>query len=115
MNRDFVVGMFKAIDARDWDWLAAHFHPQIVYERPGFAVLNGRDAVLDFYRSVRQIQGEHRITGVAVDPPFGAHWGKFVGAKKDGTPVEVDYADCYVFADGLLRHRRSYFFVALGI
>jgi ketosteroid isomerase-like protein len=115
MTKDFIVSMFRAIDSRDWDALATHFHPDIVYERPGFPVLEGRDAVVRFYRETRQIHGEHRASGLAVDEPYGAHWGRFVGAKKDGTPVDVEYADCYVFADGLLKHRRSYFFVALGI
>jgi ketosteroid isomerase-like protein len=115
MTKDFIGSMFRAIDARDWDRLATHFHPDIIYERPGFPVLQGRDAVLGFYREVRQIHGEHRTSAIAMDPPFGAVWGRFVGTKKDGSPVDVEYADCYVFADGLLKHRRSYFFVPLGI
>jgi ketosteroid isomerase-like protein len=115
MSRDFLASMFRAIDARDWDALGRHFHPNIRYERPGFPVLEGRDAVLQFYREVRQIHGEHRAEGMAVDGTFGAQWGRFVGTKKDGTPVDVQYADTYVFADGLLKHRKSYFFVALGI
>ncbi len=115
MTKDFIVSMFRAIDTRDWENLGRHFHPDIVYERPGFSVLTGRDAVVGFYRDVRQIHGEHRAEGMAVDGQFGAHWGRFVGAKKDGSPVDVQYSDCYVFADGLLKHRKSYFFVSLGI
>jgi ketosteroid isomerase-like protein len=115
MSRDFIVNMFRAIDNRDWEALGRHFHPEMVYLRPGFPVLEGREAVLKFYREVRQIQGEHRIEGSAVEGNFGAHWGRFVGAKKDGTPVEVEYSDTYVFQDGLLKHRKSFFFVPLGI
>ena len=115
MSRDFIISMFRAIDGRDWEALGRHFHPDMIYLRPGFPTLEGRDAVLRFYREVRQIQGEHRIEGVAVEGKFGAHWGRFVGAKKDGTPVDVEYSDTYVFDDGLLKHRKSYFFVPLGI
>ena len=115
MTRDFIVSMFRAIDTRDWEALGRHFHPEMIYERPGFPVLEGRDAVLRFYAETRQIQGEHRAEGIAVDGEFGAHWGRFVGAKKDGTPVDVRYSDTYVFADGMLKHRKSYFFVPLGI
>src|SRR5262245_46027372 len=115
VNRDFVVSMFRAIDNRDWDALATHFHPEMIYERPGFPVLEGRDAVMRFYRDVRRIHGEHRIEGVAVDGDFGAHWGRFVGTKNDGSPVDVQYADTYRFSDGLLKYRKSFFFVPLGI
>ena len=62
VNRDFVVTMFRAIDNRDWDALATHFHPEMVYERPGFPVLEGRDAVMRFYRE------EARRLGIRPSP-----------------------------------------------
>ena len=61
MTEEFVRSMFRGIDARDWDTLARHFHPALVYQRPGFPLLEGRDAVVRFYREVREIQGEHRL------------------------------------------------------
>jgi uncharacterized protein len=115
MTRDFIASMFRAVDAKDWEGVGRHFHPDIVYQRPGFPVLSGREAVVRFYRETRQIHGEHRAEGMAVDGEFGAAWGRFVGTKKDGSPVDVQYADCYVFADGLIKHRKSHFFVSLGV
>jgi ketosteroid isomerase-like protein len=111
MTEQFVRDMFTAIDSRDWEALGRHFHPDLVYERPGFPLLVGRDGVVEFYKTVRAIHGEHRIEVVVVDDRHGATWGRFVGSKKDGTPVDVQFADCYTWRDGLLGHRKSHFFL----
>jgi len=103
--------MFRVIDACDWDNLGRFFHPELVYERPGFPILEGRDANLHFYRQIRTIRGEHRFDAFAVAPETGASWGRFVGKAKDGTPLDVPFADCYRFKDGMLWRRKSFFFV----
>ena len=82
MNREFVIRMFETVDARDWERLADFFHPDLVYHRPGYAPLVGRDAVLHFYREVRVIgSGGHQLAAVVVDGDHGACWGRFVGAQ----------------------------------
>jgi len=111
MSRDFITSMFRAVDARDWTALGSHFHPDLRYERPGFPPLLGRDQVLQFYREVRAIHGAHQIEAIVIDGDAGASWGRFVGQKRDGAPVDIQYADCYRFRDGLLWRRKSYFFV----
>jgi ketosteroid isomerase-like protein len=111
MSRDFVTAMFRAVDARDWAALALHFHEDLRYDRPGFPPLMGRDRVLHFYREVRAIHGTHQIEAIVIDGEAGASWGRFVGTKTDGAPVDVQYADCYRFRDGLLWRRKSFFFV----
>jgi len=111
MTEQFVRSMFRAIDSRDWEALARHLHPEMVYARPGFDLLVGRDVIVHFYREIRVIQGEHRIEAIVVDGSHGATWGRFVGAKRDGSPVDVQYADCYTWRDGLLGHRKSHFYL----
>jgi ketosteroid isomerase-like protein len=71
----------------------------------------GREQVLHFYREIRAIHGSHQIEAIVVDGDHGASWGRFVGSKRDGTPVDLEYADCYGFRDGLLWRRKSFFFV----
>lgn len=111
MNHDFVRSMFRAIDLRDWAALASHLHSELRYDRPGFPPLIGREQVLHFYREIRAIQGSHAIEAVVIDGDHGASWGRFVGAKSDGTPLDLQYADCYGFRDGLLSRRKSFFYV----
>ena len=113
MTRADLEAMFRAVDASDWDTVARSFHPDLVYDRPGYAPIEGRDQNLRFYREVRTIRGEHRFEGFAIEPDAGACWGRFVGITKDGTPVDLQFADCYRFKDGLLWRRKSYFHVPL--
>ncbi len=111
MTRADLEAMFRAVDASEWDTMAEYFHPALVYERPGFPLLEGRDQNLRFYRETRTYRGEHRFECFAIEPDAGASWGRFVGTTKDGTPIDVQFADCYRFKDGLLWRRKSHFFV----
>ncbi|MBX3146858.1 MAG: nuclear transport factor 2 family protein [Gemmatimonadales bacterium] len=113
MTRADLEAMFRAIDATDWDALPPFFHPEMTYDRPGFPLLNGREAVLDFYRRIRAIRGEHRFEAFVIEGDAGASWGRFVGARTDGTPVDIAFADCYRFKDGAIWRRQSYFYVPL--
>lgn len=65
--------------------------------------------MLRFYREVRAIRGEHQFEGFAIQPDAGTCWGRLVGRKRDGTPVDLEFADCYRFEEGFLRQRQSYF------
>lgn len=113
MTADQLRAMFRAIDASDWDAMARFLHPEIAYDRPGFPLLDGRDAVLRFYRETRTIRGEHRFECFVVDGDAGACWGRFVGRTGDGAPLDVQFADCYRFRDGLLWRRKSHFYTPL--
>jgi ketosteroid isomerase-like protein len=103
--------MFAAVDRSDWDTLTRFYHPDVVYDRPGFDRLTGREEVIRFYRDVRSIQGVHSFDGFAIGPTSGACWGRFVGSTKAGEPVDVQFADCYSFRDGGIWRRKSFFFV----
>lgn len=113
MTRTDLEAMFRAVDAAEWDAVARYFHPDLRYDRPGFARLEGREQVLRFYREVRTNRGEHRFDGFAIEADAGACWGRFIGAKSDGTPLDFAFADCYRFKDGLLWQRKSFFYLPL--
>lgn len=114
MTRADLEAMFRVIDESDWDRLAPYFHPDLVYQRPGFPLLEGRDQVLRFYREVRAIRGVHQFEGFAIEPESGACWGRFVGQRTEGAPVDLQFADCYRFKDGLMWRRKSYFHVPVA-
>jgi ketosteroid isomerase-like protein len=103
--------MFQAIDARDWETLAGFFHPELVYERPGYESLVGAERVLRFYRDERIIaDGIHELDGIIIENGAGACWGSMRGTLKDGSDAYVRFADVYAFEGPTLRRRTSYFF-----
>ena len=114
MKRSDLETMFGAVDRCDWDTVARYFHPDMKYDRPGFPILDGKDEVVRFYRDVRSIRGQHLFEGFAIEPDTGACWGRFVGHRKDGAPLDLQFADTYLFKDGLLWRRKSYFYVPLA-
>lgn len=94
-----------------WDALAEIFHPEIVYERPGYGSLCGVARLLQFYQHERVIaSGRHSIEQIVIQDDHGACWGRFVGVAKDGTPADERFADVYTFEHGKIIARRSYFF-----
>ena len=111
MSSAIIRQLFEIVDARCWDDLVLVFHPDVVYERPGYDPLSGFGAVDDFYRNRRVLaRGSHIVEGIAVEGDKGAAWGRFVGAKHDDTPVDERWADVYTFDDNKIRTRRSHFF-----
>jgi ketosteroid isomerase-like protein len=111
MNSTQLGEMFESIDASDWQSLVNFYHPNIVYERPGYAPLVGLERVLQFYREERIIAaGRHHIDGMVVERDAGACWGRLRGTLRDGSATDEQFADVYSFEDGKIRTRRSYFF-----
>ncbi len=107
-----VHDLFSAIDARDFDRLREMCHPEIVYERPGYEAFSGMERLLRFYREERVIaSGRHRLTAVLADDAFAACWGRFVGKHRDGSDLDVEFADTYEIEDGRIRRRKSFFYV----
>jgi ketosteroid isomerase-like protein len=111
ISRGFVIEMFRHIDGRAWEGLRQFFHPEVVYERPGYPPIVGLDELLRFYREVRVIGGgEHQLASIVVGESAGACWGRFVGRHRDGTALDERFADCYTFEAGGIKTRASYFF-----
>ena len=106
-----IVDLFRAVDNSDWNGIAQIFHEEIIYERPGYRPFNGMSELLQFYQCERVIQcGTHYLDHVVVNGNYGACWGRFIGIKKDGSPIEELFADVYSFKDGKIGARRSHFF-----
>jgi hypothetical protein len=107
-----VHDLFDAIDSREFDRLHQVCHPAIVYERPGYEAFSGMERLLKFYREERIIaSGRHHLIAVLVDDAFGACWGRFVGKARDGSDLDVEFADAYEIEDGRIRKRKSFFYV----
>ena len=100
---------FQAVDARDLDTLFGLFHEDIVYIR-GSQKIEGMDAFKDFYHSSRPIaSGQHLLDQIHITPPESAVRGRFVGALKDGTEVNIDFADFMRYQSGKIIWRKTYF------
>lgn len=113
MDHARVTAMFAAVDAMDWTTLAGFFHPAVVYERPGFPPLTGRDRVLRFYRVERPItRSAHRIDGIVIEHDRGAAWGLADCVLADGTAMKIGFADIFHFDEDMITLRRTHFFVA---
>lgn len=111
LTKRIIVDLFRAIDASDWEAILNIFHPEIVYERPGYAPFRGRKRLLYFYQHERVLaSGTHNLEHVVCAGNSAACWGRFVGKKKDGSDVNEMFADVYTFEDGKIRTRRSFFF-----
>jgi len=105
--------MFEVIDANNFDALYSYVDREIVYERPGFERVTGWDALLHFYRNVRVIRsGRHVLDTIVVDGDTAMSCGRFTGIQKDGTPVDIQFAELYRLAadHSSLVFRRTYFF-----
>lgn len=112
MDDAWLRTMFTTIDAMDWDALPGFFHPTMVYERPGFPPLIGLDRVLRFYHDERKIvSSAHDVERTVVADGRGAAWGRVSCVLPDGARTELGFADIYEFDDGLIRLRRTHFFV----
>ena len=103
--------LFDAIDSNRWERLPELFDAEVVYERPGYEPFRGLERLDRFYREERVIaSGRHHLTGVVVGDGQAACWGRFVGVHRDGSPLDVDFADTYELADGRIRLRKTFFF-----
>jgi uncharacterized protein len=111
MIDSIIVDLFRAIDSSDWKSIANTCHPEIIYERPGYAPFKNLEKLLYFYQHERMLaSGTHYLEGIVHEGSSAACWGRFVGKKKDGSDVNEMFADIYTFEDGRIRTRKSFFF-----
>ncbi len=112
--RDLVTRLFEVIDGRDFDRLGAVFTPDAVYHRPGYEPLEGLEALTHFYTHERVItDGGHQVEQVtAGEEDVAACWGRFVGTGRDGSPLDEQFADTYLVADGRIAVRKTFFYRA---
>lgn len=104
------IALLTAIDNEDWDSLSKLLHDDTVYEVTGFPRFKGRHAVMDYYENIRPIaSGQDTIDKTVLDEQGGVIMGRFVGEKKDGSKIDVLFADDLELQDFKITKRRVYF------
>ena len=107
-HEETVREYYDLVDAGDYDALAALFAPDVVYERPGQASVEGREQLRRFYEAERPLSaGSHEVHSVAVDGDTVAVRGSFEGLQ-DGDRVAFGFADFHEFENGLVARRYTY-------
>lgn len=102
--------LFNAIDSQEWKVLEALLHPQTEFLVSGFIPFRGRDAVINFYRTLRSVRkGEHLIESIVVDGDQAICWGRFNGTKNDGSEVSLLFADIITYEDKKIKRRSEYY------
>jgi ketosteroid isomerase-like protein len=115
MSHRTITEMFKAVDACDWQALRLLYAEDCVYDRPGFPSIQGRDALTRFYAEARPIRtGRHTISRFIEDGAQLCAAGAFVGVLRSGANISLRFADIYVFSDGLISHRTTFFHTPLA-
>ncbi len=103
---------YDTVDTEGATAVASLFSEDAVYRRPGYAPMVGRPALLRFYESERVIEdGRHRLTQVVTgaDPTQVAVAGRFIGRLKNGSQVDLGFADFFTLRDSLIAARVTFF------
>ena len=102
---------YALVDAGDVDGVVGCFAEDAVYHRPGYAPMEGRAALAEFYGGERVIaDGRHELDEVVVEGRRVAVHGRFVGTLKDGSAARVGFADFWVLDEAdRATSRRSFF------
>ncbi|MCV6603061.1 MAG: nuclear transport factor 2 family protein [Cohaesibacter sp.] len=109
----WISALFEAIDCNCWDALEQILAPDVVYERPGYAPLVGRDAVMNFYRHIRIIKsGIHKVQGFARQGKILSYYGNFKGISQSDEPLNVDFCDICKLDGDHLYYRKTFFHIA---
>lgn len=107
-HEEAVREYYDLVDAGDYDALAALFAPDVVYERPGQASVEGREQLRRFYEEERPLSaGSHEVHSVVVAGDTVAVRGSFEGLQ-DGDRVAFGFADFHEFENGLVARRYTY-------
>jgi ketosteroid isomerase-like protein len=114
MLQDSLVSMFDTVDARDWDKLRRYYAADCIYERPGFATIEGLNALIHFYAALRPIESGRHVLGRFIEQGERVCVaGRFAGALRSGTGIELQFMDMYLFDGPLIRYRQTFFFTPL--
>ncbi|SMC02132.1 hypothetical protein SAMN00768000_0350 [Sulfobacillus thermosulfidooxidans DSM 9293] len=108
--RVLVERYYHSVDQNDLPTLFSLFDDQIIYKRPGYPVLAGKEQFMEFYKGTRIIEsGAHTLTHILVDGDHVCVQGSFQGVLKDGRVIETEFADIFVIHDGKIVERHTYF------
>jgi ketosteroid isomerase-like protein len=115
MSRTVIEAMFDAIDGEDWRRLSDFYAPDCQYERPGFELISGVDELLHFYKELRPIsRGKHLIHYTAEEQPIFFSTGTFDGSLRNGSRIDLEFTDIYIFKQRRIHRRKTFFFTPLA-
>lgn len=102
---------YRTVDSADPTAVVTLFSEDAVYRRPGYQPMVGRESLLRFYGGERVIAaGRHVITRILSDGTFQvAVEGRFSGRLKNGSDVDLGFADFFTVRDELIVERITYF------
>lgn len=102
---------YQLVDADDVDGVLDWFADDAVYHRPGYPPMRGRAALARFYGGERVIRsGSHALEEVLVHDSSVAARGRFRATLKNGSRVELGFADFLRYGgDGRVVERRTFF------
>jgi hypothetical protein len=90
------------------EWVIDLFADDGKYQRAE-AIYSGKQAIADFYRGDRKIQGRHSLEHVVAEANTVIANGVFEGVGADGSPKKIGFADAWQFdSDGLVNSRKTY-------
>lgn len=102
---------YETVDTAGPEATTALFAENGVYRRPGYDAMEGREVIGEFYRSQRVIvNGAHTLDAVIIQGNDAAVRGRFRGELRDGSAVEVGFADFMTFDEDLIAERTTYFY-----
>jgi ketosteroid isomerase-like protein len=105
---------YERVDAQDVAGILELFAPDVVYRRPGYEPIRGRDELETFYREQRVIEsGRHTVIRVVRDENDIAVQGTFEGTLRDGSTTQLEFADFYRTTERGFAERTTYFYTPL--
>jgi ketosteroid isomerase-like protein len=103
-----VKAYYPKVDAGDVEGVIGMFADDGEYQRVD-AAYNGKQAIADFYRGDRKIQGTHSLKNVVAEANTVIANAVFEGVGADGSPKKIGFADVWQFdTDGLVNSRKTY-------
>lgn len=109
-----VIRFFDYVDAADYAGAVGLFAPDSVYLRPGYDPILGTEGLARFFAQDRPIaSGTHLLSTVlTVDGTVAVH-GEFHGLLRDGSPVDLRFADFFQHGPTGFVRRDTFFFSPL--
>lgn len=107
---------YDLVDANAVADMVALFQPEAIYSRPGYPDMAGHADITRFYAHQRKFRsGTHTLAAVLHDAGRVAVHGSFRGELRDGTAMQLRFADFFeIGGDGRFSRRDTYYFAPLG-
>lgn len=109
-NANRAYRYYNLVDNGELEAMYDLFADDIVYDRPGYALLEGLAALREFYETERVIRaGVHTVCGLIDGGDRIAVEGEFAGTLHDGSEIHLRFSDFLTFRNELIVRRNTYF------